>query len=174
MENTMDDAVTGTRVDVTLTVDVPRAQLWELITDVSRFGQWSPECTYAAWLDPDSPGPRVGARFEGRNRYSNGYVNSVTCLVIEAEPPTRFAWVVLDGSDDPARPASIWRYELLPGDRPDQTLIRHGFQHGPGDSGARQVARMYPGSLTRRLAQLRQNMTATLTAMTRSLQPTKE
>ncbi|AXI77184.1 SRPBCC family protein [Peterkaempfera bronchialis] len=171
----MEDTVTGVRVDVATTVGVRRERLWELITDVSRTGEWSPECTGAAWLDGDAAAgsgaqARVGARFEGRNRYPDGFVSRVVCVVTEAERPSAFAWVVLDDSGDPERPASIWRYELLPAAEPRQTLVRHSFEHGPGNSGARVADRHDPGSMAGRLEQLRGNMAATLAAMVASEQ----
>jgi uncharacterized protein YndB with AHSA1/START domain len=166
----MNDDITGQRVDVTLTLDVPRPRLWELITDVSRIGEWSPECVSARWLDPMAP----GARFEGHNRYPNGQVASATCVVTEVVRPSVFAWVVLDGSGHPDRPAAIWRYELLPGDTPEQTVVRHSFEHGPGGSGARAIAAERDPGMVGRLAQLRHNMITTLTAMAASADLVRE
>lgn len=163
----MDDEVTGARADVALRVSMARDRLWELITDVTRVGEWSPECWAGSWLDADAPGPRPGARFEGRNRYPNGHTASVVCVVTEAVRPSSFAWSVLDASGDPERPASLWRYDLLPGERPGEVLVRHGFVHGPGNSGARVAALRDAASLEGRLDQLRRTMMMTLTAMTR-------
>ena len=39
--------------------------LYEMISDVTRMGEWSPVCK-ACWWD-DGEGPRVGAWFTGRN-----------------------------------------------------------------------------------------------------------
>ncbi|GAB2610118.1 hypothetical protein GCM10027168_48830 [Streptomyces capparidis] len=162
----MDDIVTGARAEVALTVDLPPEEMWELVTDVSGFGRWSPECTHAEWLDTAAPGPRAGARFEGRSRYRDGCVSSVVCVVTEAVRPVTFAWAVLDERDDPARPASIWRYELSPATA-GRTLVRHTFLHGPGASGTRDGALRDPAALPARLARMRGNMTATLAAMVR-------
>lgn len=158
-----DDGVTGTRVAVELAVPVPRAWLWRLITDPGRAAEFSPECQYAGWLD--GAGPRPGARFAGRNRYPDGSVREVVCVVTEARPPSSYAWSVLDGSGDPERAGSLWRYELLPGGTPGTTVVRHAFEHGPGDTGARRGALRDAASLGRRLGQLRDDMTTTLTAM---------
>ena len=40
-------------------------ELFELVSDVTRMGDWSPVCK-ACWWD-DGEGPRVGAWFTGRN-----------------------------------------------------------------------------------------------------------
>jgi uncharacterized protein YndB with AHSA1/START domain len=151
-------------VEVALTVDLARGRLWDLVTDVTRVGDWSPECTGADWLG--TAVARPGARFEGHNRYADGQVSSVVCVVIEAVRPATFAWSVLDQSGDPKYPASLWRYDLLPGDRTGSTLVRHSFVHGPGRSGARVAAYRDPSSLDARLDRLRRHMLITLTAMT--------
>lgn len=170
----IDGAVTGARVDVGLTVDMPRDRVWELVTDVPRIGEWSPECRSAAWLGTTAPGRLLGARFEAYNRYPEGGSAWVTCVVTQAERPHRFAWVVLDDSGDPARPGSIWRYELLPADAPGRTLVRHTFVHGPGETGLREASRHDPASLSNRLTRLRRNMTSTIAAMTQCENPVEE
>jgi uncharacterized protein YndB with AHSA1/START domain len=163
----MDDDVTGARVDVTLTVDMAPERFWDLVTDVSRISEWSPECTYAAWIEDGDPVVRAGARFEGRNQFPNGFVSSVTCVVTEAVWPSTFAFVVLDGQGDPERPGSVWRYEWSPADSPERSVVRHSFVHGPGNTGARRAAQVDPVSFAGRLDALRDNMTATVMAMTR-------
>jgi uncharacterized protein YndB with AHSA1/START domain len=165
----MEDAVTGARAEVALTVGMTPERVWELVTDVARMSGWSPECTAARWLTDGTPAAVPGARFEGRNRYPDGSVSAVLCVVTEAVRPRTFGWVVLDERNDPAWPASIWRYELTPAGaptgRPGRTLVRHSFEHGPGATGARDAARRDPASLAGRLAGLRGNMAATLAAM---------
>ncbi len=140
----VDEAVTGARTELIRTVDLPQDVLWELITDVTRFGEWSPECIHGAWLDTASPGPRAGARFEGRSRYADGFVSQVVCEVTEVLAPSVFAWVVLDDAEDPARPGSIWRYELSPAAAPGHTRLLHRFEHGPGITGTRLAAERDP------------------------------
>ncbi|MFI6938696.1 SRPBCC family protein [Streptomyces sp. NPDC050418] len=163
----MGDAVTGASTELIRTVDLPRHTLWDLITDVTRFGEWSPECIYGAWLDTASPGPRAGARFQGRSRYPDGFVSQVVCEVTEATEPSVFAWVVLDETEDAARPGSIWRYELSPADTPDRTRLLHRFEHGPGITGTRLAAERDPASLPKRLRDMNANMAATVDAMLR-------
>lgn len=159
------DTVTGARVEVELTFAVAPERLWDVITDISRIGEFSPECKAAGWLDAAAPGPRAGARFQARNEFPDGHSVPVSCLVTEAEHPRTYAWMVLDPRDDPKTPSSTWRYELLPGAEPGTTLVRHCFTHGSGASGARRAAQGDPAALQERLDVLRANMTATLRAM---------
>jgi uncharacterized protein YndB with AHSA1/START domain len=163
------DGVTGAVAEVELVVDLPIDQVWGLVTDVSRIGQWSPECVFAAWRPAQGNMPRAGARFDARNEYPDGYKAAVECVVTEAVRPSVFEWVVLDDDQDVARPRSIWRYELERDEQGRGTRVRHRFIHGPGLTDLRGFIQNHPerarASLDGRLAQLRANMTTTLHAM---------
>jgi hypothetical protein len=52
---------------VSLTIAADAGELWDRISDVTRMGEWSPECTGGRWLG-GRRGPGVGARFVGHNR----------------------------------------------------------------------------------------------------------
>lgn len=49
-------------------VAAPPEVVWDLVSDVTRMGEWSPECYRCEWLDGGT-GPRPGARFKGWNRH---------------------------------------------------------------------------------------------------------
>jgi hypothetical protein len=91
----------------------------------------------------------------------------VTCVVTEADRPRGFAWVVLDDSDDPARPSSLWRYRIDP--LPGGSRVRQRFTHGPGASYLRAIAAKAPDRAAEIIAArrdgLRAGMSATLRAM---------
>lgn len=162
---------TGARVEIEMTVGKDAAHMWDLITDVSRISEFSPECTAAAWLSESATGPRPGARFTGHNEFSGGFTSDVTCVVTQAERPSVFEWIVLDPSADPASPGSVWRYELVPG-AGAQLTVRHSFEHGPGVTGLSEATRESPDEaksiLDSRLETLRKHMTVTLGAMAAS------
>ena len=65
--------------------------LYEMISDVTRMGEWSPVCT-ACWWD-DGAGPRVGAWFTGRNQTPERTWDTRS-EVVAAEPGREFAFVV--------------------------------------------------------------------------------
>jgi len=48
-------------------INAPANVLYDLVSDVSRMGEWSPECRRCVWID-GATGPAVGARFKGSNR----------------------------------------------------------------------------------------------------------
>ena len=159
--------VTGLTATAEAVVATRPELVWDLVADVTRVGEWSPECIRAAWLG-EPGGPQPGARFTGRNRSPGGFEYEVTCVVTEADRPRAFAWVVLDDSGDPARPSSWWRYRIdpLPG---GGSRIWQRFTHGPGVSYLRAVAAQAPDRaaeiIAARLDGLRANMIATLGAM---------
>ena len=159
--------VTGLTAAAEMVVAARPELVWDLVADVTRVGEWSPECIRATWLgEPGRPQP--GARFTGHNRLPGGLEYEVTCVVTEADRPRAFAWVVLDDSGDPARPSSSWRYWIdpLPG---GGSRVRQRFTHGPGASYLRAVAANAPdqaaGIIAARREGLRASMSATLRAM---------
>lgn len=91
-------------VVVERTVAATPQALYELVSEVSRMGQWSPETTSCRWLAP-ATGPAVGARFRGVNERGRRRW-STTCTVIAAEPGRRFGFEVGLGG----RPVSRWMY----------------------------------------------------------------
>ncbi|GAA4550689.1 SRPBCC family protein [Amycolatopsis samaneae] len=156
--------MTGARTEVALLVELPKERLWELVTDVPRYGEWSPECEHTEWLYGAGHPPRPGDRFVGRNRYADGFVASVICEVTELSLGETFAWVAMDETYDAKEPASIWRYTFTAVDA-DRTLLRHSFEHGPGETMIRVLAERDPTVVNRRLAELKGNMTRSLAAM---------
>lgn len=81
-------------------------QVWSLISDVTRMGEWSPENEGGEWLR-GARGPKVGAAFRGANRHQSKRWTT-RCTVMESEPGRTFAFKVRVG---PLRVAE-WRYEL--------------------------------------------------------------
>jgi polyketide cyclase/dehydrase/lipid transport protein len=146
---------------------------WDLISTISRIGEFSPECIAAEWIDGAS-GPAVGARFEGTNciRYGDDEVLWIRpCTITACVPGRRFAYVVGDRYD--GTPATEWEFQLQPtngGCRITQT-----FRHRPeGLSGIRVRADADPESARQLVADraedLRTGMKATLQAMRRVLE----
>jgi hypothetical protein len=52
---------------VTVYIAAPAGLIWDLVSDVTRIGEFSPETFEAQWLDGASE-PRAGARFRGHVR----------------------------------------------------------------------------------------------------------
>jgi len=98
------------RDSVTIFIDAPPEKIWNLISDVTKIGRYSPETFEAEWLDGAS-GPDVGARFRGHvKRNGHGPTYWTTCTVTECIPGSEFAF----GVGNPSRPLNVWRYLLEP------------------------------------------------------------
>lgn len=88
------DGVTELKRSESITVAVPPDQLYALVSDITRMGEWSPICR-ACWWD-DGDGPRVGAWFTGRNETPERTWETRS-QVVAADPGNEFAWEVNDG-----------------------------------------------------------------------------
>ena len=107
---------------VTVHMAAPADRIWELISDVTRIGSYSPETFEAEWLD-GATGPAVGARFRGHvKRNGKGPVYWTTCTVLASTPGREFAFGV--GSAD--KPINTWRYQLESAG--DGTDVTESFQ----------------------------------------------
>lgn len=91
-------------------MDTTPDTLWDLVSDVTRIGSYSPETFEAKWLD-GAAGPAVGARFRGHvKRNGRGPVYWTECRVVASDPGREFAFEVVVGG----RPVNTWRYRLTP------------------------------------------------------------
>lgn len=98
--------------------------VWDLVSDVTRVGEFSPETFEAEWLG-DATGPEVGAKFRGHvKRNGIGPVYWTTCRVTVCEPNRAFEFAVLGGKAK----VNNWRYELE--ERDGGTLVTESFRLG--------------------------------------------
>ncbi len=65
--------------------------VYDLVCDITRMGEWSPVCVQCWWDEGD--GPRVGARFTGRNELPDRTWETRS-TVVAAQRPSEFAWEV--------------------------------------------------------------------------------
>ena len=92
-------------------IDASPERVYALLADVTRMGEWSPECVRCRWIGPDRQ-PEVGARFRGTSR--NGWRRwSTSSTIVAATPGRSFAFEVTYFG----LPVATWRYEFRPNDR---------------------------------------------------------
>ena len=103
---------------VTVHMAAPPDRVWELVSDVTKIGRYSPEVFEAKWVEP-ATGPAVGAQFRGHvKRNQKGPTYWTTCTVMTCIPGREFGFGVGNGD----RPLNVWRYRLEPaGDGTDVT-----------------------------------------------------
>ena len=103
-------------------IAAPPAKVYALLSDVTRMGEWSPECVGAEWAN-GSPPATVGAQFHGRNRRGeNEWTTPNTVLV--ADEGREFTWVV----GTPDFQVCRWRFVLTSDDR--GTTVTESFELG--------------------------------------------
>jgi len=95
---------------VTVQMQATPDEVWRLVSDVTRVGEFSPETFEAEWID-GATGPEVGAGFRGHvRRNGRGPVYWTECEVTACEPGREFAFAVITRG----RALNTWRYVLEP------------------------------------------------------------
>lgn len=80
-------------------------EVYDLVSDLPRMGEWSPENRGGEWLDGGAGA--VGDRFEGHNKIGEREW-SVVCHVTRADRPSAFQFV----TGDPESPYVRWTYRM--------------------------------------------------------------
>jgi uncharacterized protein YndB with AHSA1/START domain len=110
---------------VTVHIAAPPDRVWDLVSDVTRIGEFSPETFEAKWVG-DATGPELGARFRGHVRRNGiGPVYWTLCEVTECVPGEAFGFAVLTGG----QPLNTWTYRLAPAG--DGTEVTESFALKP-------------------------------------------
>ena len=135
-----------------VTVSAAPEKVWDLVADITRMGDWSPETTSASWVGGD--GPAVGAKFKGSNK--RGFMKwSTTCEVLAADRGSKFSFLRPSGIDD----GTEWSFTMQAKD--GATVLTESAQQRRAPGGmARLAGRVMFGS--DREAQVRQGMRTTI------------
>ena len=94
---------------VSIEIAAPPEHVYALVSDITRMGDWSPECRSCTWVK-GATGPAVGARFRARNKGRRGPSWFNTPVVTAAEPEREFAF----NRSGPGIGSYTWRYEFEP------------------------------------------------------------
>ena len=84
-------------------------EVYELVADITRMGEWSPECVRCSWTK-GATGPEVGARFKASNKGGRGPAWFNTPTVTVADPGREFAF----NRSGPGIGSYTWRYVMEP------------------------------------------------------------
>ena len=106
---------------VSLHIAAPPAAIYELVADVTRTPEFSPEIVECTWLD-GATGPAVGARFKARNKMPNRPTFSNKPEVTVVEPDRAFAFA----RTEPFGGTVEWRYDFTPDG--DGTLVTETYR----------------------------------------------
>ncbi len=90
----------------------PIGRVWDLVCDIMRIGEFSPETFEAEWLDGATEAA-IGARFRGHvKRNQRGPTYWSECVVTDLVPERRFGFDVVAGG----RALNHWQFDLQPAD----------------------------------------------------------
>jgi hypothetical protein len=133
-------------------IAAPPDRIYDLVSDITKMGRLSPECTGGRWLGRVKE-PAVGARFLGLNR--RGWVRWFTTnQVVAADPGREFAF-------DTQQSGTRWTYRMEPeGDGTRVTESREPWRDRP--LVARLTTRFLLGGVDEHEDELRAGLTATL------------
>lgn len=99
-------------------------ELYALVSDLPRIGEWSPECERVEW-EGDVTDPVEGTTFLGYNAVGPGrrirYKRHGTVLI--ASPGKAFSFI----TDEGGRPSTAWHYTFEPLDD-GRTRVTEGYE----------------------------------------------
>jgi uncharacterized protein YndB with AHSA1/START domain len=104
-------------IEESIDIAAPPERLYDMVSDLSRMGEWSPENQGGQWLR-GATGAAPGARFKGSNR-SGRRSWSTVARVVTAEPGREVAWE----SQALGLKVALWRYRFVPNANGGTTVI---------------------------------------------------
>ncbi len=113
---------TARRGQSRIDIAAPPELVYDLIADVTRMGEWSPECYRCEWLD-GATSAVPGARFRGYNRLGRLRWER-TAVVDTADRGREFGFTTVN--DGAGRRETRWRYTLEPSGT--GTLLTESFE----------------------------------------------
>lgn len=143
MSESVIDAGTLFDVSASTVIDASPDAVYDVVSDLSRSAEWSPECRGGTWVSGE---PReVGAVFRGENLRSEDVVAWAPLVrgtwytqarVVAAEPGRTFRWMMLSQADEDQE--SIWGFDLRPLDG-GRTELTHHFRMGRATAGIHKI-----------------------------------
>lgn len=109
------------RDSVGIHIEAKPDAVYEIVADVTRTPEFSPEILSCAWLD-GATGPAVGARFVARNKVPNRPAWNNKPVVTVVEPGKKFAFARTEKFAGTVE----WIYEFAPDG--DGTLVTESYE----------------------------------------------
>jgi uncharacterized protein YndB with AHSA1/START domain len=106
--------------DVSIDIAAPPERVYALVADITRMGEWSPECFHCEWTK-GATGPAVGARFKAKNKGGRGPSWFNTPVVTTADEGRKFAF----NRSGPGVGSYTWSYTMEP--TPTGTRLTESF-----------------------------------------------
>ncbi|MDA4106279.1 SRPBCC family protein [Mycolicibacterium holsaticum] len=100
-------------------IDAPVSKVWQLVSDLRRMPQWSPQCRR---MIPLGGAPRQGSRTININR-RNRLIWPTTSRITEFVPEKKLAFQVNENG-------TVWSFELEPTDTGTRLVQSRHAEHG--------------------------------------------
>lgn len=130
------------RVSAEIPVAVDAETVFGYVSDLSRSGEWSPECQGGTWVRGRPS--EVGSVFRGHNVRTPDVVSWAPVVrgewtteseVVESRAPHVFSWAMRDGAGRAQQ--SVWSFEVRPAD--GGSVLTHAFWMGELTEGMRGI-----------------------------------
>lgn len=130
------------RLRVSTHIAISPEQVFNLVSDLRRSAEWSPECVGGHWVS-GTPGA-VGSVFAGENHRESDVVSWAPVLrgifhsemeVVEASAPRTFRWAMRDSTGRPQE--SVWGFDISPDS--DGAQMTHTFWMGRLTEGMKKI-----------------------------------
>jgi uncharacterized protein YndB with AHSA1/START domain len=143
-------------------IEATPERVYEMVSDLPRMGEWSPECQQVEWLDGSS-GPAPGARFIGHNQGGPlGLLKwSRRGRVLSADPGREFVFATEEGGQE----GVVWRYRFEPVEGGTRVTESYDVQRIPAWARIIDVP-------TNRVRELREGLQHTLEQLKRAAEST--
>lgn len=142
-----------------IVINRPAVDVFSVLEDITRMGEWSPECTGGRWVAP-ATGPGLGVKFEGDNVAKVGPLTlkkwTTTSEITEYVPGKVLEFI--------AEGYTTWRYEIS--ERDGATSVTESYSHKPYEGWQKLVY----GTLARRDASMVKGMEQTLARIKAALE----
>ncbi|MFI8102772.1 SRPBCC family protein [Streptomyces sp. NPDC086023] len=129
-------------LSASLHVDAAPEEVYAVVSDLGRSGEWSPECVGGAWISGE---PRtVGSVFRGENLRADDVVGWAPVVrgtwfteseVVAAEPGRTFDWAMRDSAG--RRQESVWGFAIAP--EGTGSRLTHHFRMGSATEGIKGI-----------------------------------
>jgi len=104
-------------IEESIDIDATPERLYEMVSDLSRMGEWSPENRGGTWVGGVTRAAK-GAKFKGRNKSGRRSWSTVVTIV-SANPPKEVAWE----SKALGLKIALWRYRFEPNGKGGTTVV---------------------------------------------------
>ncbi len=114
--------VSGYRHSGSIRIERPPAEVYAIVSDVTRMGELSPVCTSGTW-DDDAQAGKEGAWFTGHNAIGE-FTWDTRCKVVASVPGREFAFV----NCGPEGRAELVRWGYALEDHGERTTVTESWQ----------------------------------------------